>query len=116
MLCMHLDLDLEAEMLAKLKSVEQRSSWKAAHPKGGGHNTRAGRTWTTMLCYTASKVRHAEMWKALRAALSPLGIGINSRWLDWEGNVGDREPTADEWQRHWQTIVEDVDPLREAQR
>jgi hypothetical protein len=63
----------------------------------------------TLSVYPASKVRHAETtWKPLRSALAPSGIHICARWLDWEGNLQGNKPTADQWQRHWQTIVEDV--------
>jgi hypothetical protein len=52
-----------------------------------------------MRVYFSSKVRHAETWKALRAALLPLGIDNSSSWVDWEGNLqgGDR-PSAAQWQ------------------
>jgi Nucleoside 2-deoxyribosyltransferase len=61
-----------------------------------------------MLCYPASKVVHAETWKALRAALAPSNVHIRAAWLDWELQDHD-DKTAEQWQHHWETnIVPDV--------
>jgi hypothetical protein len=58
--------------------------------------------------YFSSKVQHAETWKALRAALLPLGIHSCCRWVDWEGNLQTNKPSTDQWRRHWENIVADV--------
>lgn len=44
--------------------------------------------------YTASKVKHAVLWKALRSA----GFNINSTWIDLEGEIKDKPS-------HWITCI-----------
>jgi hypothetical protein len=54
--------------------------------------------------YPASKTKHLEFWKALRAA----GLPIVASWIDSEINLSDSEPTSDAWQRHWATCVNEA--------
>src|SRR5262249_44207789 len=54
--------------------------------------------------YTASKAKHAQWWRALRAA----GIDIVSTWIDWDGNLSGSIPTADAWARHWCRCIDEA--------
>ena len=47
--------------------------------------------------YPASKKRHLDFWRALRAA----GLDIEAGWIGAEFNITGEEPSADEWRKHW---------------
>jgi hypothetical protein len=57
-----------------------------------------------MKIYCASKAKHAAWWRALRAA----GVPIIATWIDWSRNHDGGEPTADEWQRHWERCINEA--------
>jgi hypothetical protein len=47
--------------------------------------------------YPASKAKHAQWWRSLRAA----GVPIVAPWIDWPGNVPGSEPGWEMWADHW---------------
>jgi hypothetical protein len=47
--------------------------------------------------YCASKARHLDFWRALRAA----GVNIQSGWIDAEFNITGEEPNPHEYAMHW---------------
>jgi hypothetical protein len=57
-----------------------------------------------MIIYPASKTKHLDHWRALRAA----GLEIRAGWLEAEFNSTGIEPTPAEWAKHWQMCTSEA--------
>jgi hypothetical protein len=54
--------------------------------------------------YPSSKSKHHPWWQALRAA----GVPIDASWIDAEFNATGKEPSHDEWRRHWSACISEA--------